>query len=76
VLDQIAIPVFVFFQDPPDRVPYDWRFIQEVALPFPRVQCHGSPLSGPSESCTYNRAKSIPAAASFFLFPEALEKLS
>jgi hypothetical protein len=48
VLDQIAIPVFVFFQIPPDRVPRDWRSLREVPLPFPRVQCHGSPLvSGP-----------------------------
>jgi hypothetical protein len=44
LLDQVAIPVFVFFQGPPDRVLYDWRFIRKMALPFPRVQCHGSPL--------------------------------
>ena len=44
VCNQIAIPVFVLLQVPPDRVPSDWRFFRKVVFPFPRVQCHGSPI--------------------------------
>jgi len=36
LLDQVAIPVFVFFQGPPDRVLYDWRFIRKNGASVPQ----------------------------------------
>ena len=47
VLDQIAIPVFALGGVLPERAPDHREFFQWVALFVPRVQGHGSPVSGP-----------------------------